>query len=228
MRQIAVIGLGNFGSNLARELAEEGAQVIAVDRDKEKVEALKDTATYAVTLNATDEDALKATSIDEVDVAVVCIGMDIEANLLTTLLLKQLGVKQIWSRAISPLQQEILKALKVDSIINLEQEMGRMVARSLLVENVVKHIYLSPGYSVAEVKVPERLVGKTLRDSKLRRDFNVNVVAVRRHITKTDKKGNETLEEHTENVPRPDATLGTDDILVIVGNDQDISKLAKR
>lgn len=227
MKQIAVIGLGNFGSNVVKELIEQGAQVIAIDSSKERVDALKDIATYAAALNSTDEDALRSVAIHQVDAAVVCIGDDIEGNLLTTILLKRMGVKNVWSRAISPLQQEILKALEVTSVINLEQEMGCMVARSLMIENVVKHIHLSAGYSVAEIKMPTALVGKTLRKAKLRVDFKLNVVAIKRKIPQINREGERTFEEHTENVPSPDTELGEEDILVIVGSDRDIAAFSK-
>jgi trk system potassium uptake protein len=227
MRRIAVIGLGNFGSSVALELVDQGAQVIAIDRDKQRVEAVKESVTYAVALNATDENALRAMDIHEGDVALVCIGVDIEANLLSTLLLKKLGVKRIWARAISPLQQEILRALNVESIINLETEMGKLVARSLMIENVVKHVHLSPGYSVAEIRVPEGLVGKTLRQCRLREEYSVNVVAIRRQIPRITERGERTLEDYTENVPSPDAELEENDILVVVGGDRDVSRFSK-
>ena len=227
MKQFAVIGLGNFGYAVAQELMNQGAQVIAVDKDAERVEAIKDMVTYAVSLEAGDEAALKAASLHEVDAAIVCIGENIEANLLTTLLLKNIGVKKVWARAISPLQQEILKALKVDSIINLEQDMGRMVARSLVIENVVKHIYLSPGYSVAEMKVPEPLIGKTLRQSGLRKDHNLNVVGIRKKVPQITKEGERTFEEVTDNVPSPDQRLEEGDVLILVGRDSDIAEFGK-
>jgi len=227
MRQIAVIGLGNFGINVARELVELGAQVIAVDKGRDRVEAIKDLVTYAVALDATDENALKAVSIQDVDAAVVCIGVDVEANLLITLLLRRMGVKKIWARAISPLQQEILKALDVDSIINLEQEMGRLVARSLVIENAVKHIHLSTGYSVAEIRVPRPFVGKTLSQIQLRKSFGINVVAIRKKRPQITEEGERTFEERTVTVPSPDDKLEDTDVLVVVGNDKDIAEFSK-
>lgn len=101
MRQVAVIGLGKFGSTVAKELTERGAQVIAVDENKERVENIKELVTYAVVANSTDELALRASGIQNVDIAVVCVGEDVEANLLTTLLLKKMGVKKVWARRIS-------------------------------------------------------------------------------------------------------------------------------
>lgn len=227
MKQFAVIGLGNFGWALAQELMEQGAQVVAIDRDAQRIEAIKDQVTYAVTLEAGDEAALKAAYVHEVDAAIVCIGDNMEANLLVTVLLKRLGVKKIWARAISPLQQEILKALEIDSIINLEHDMGCMVARSLVLENVVKHVFLSPGYSVAEIKVPEDMIGKTLRQSGLRKDYNLNVVGIKRKVPQITKDGERTFEEITENVPAPDAKLEAENILVLVGKDPDIMKFTK-
>ena len=227
MRQVAVIGLGNFGQNVAQELVEQGAQVIAVDENSERVEAIKDTVTYAVTLNTTDEKAFRSVGVHEVDVAVVCIGDDIEANMLTTLLLKKMGVKRIWSRAISPLQQEILKALDVESVINIEQDMGILIARSLVIQNVVKHIHMSPGYSVAEIKVPETWIGKTLRNSKLREQYNLNVVAIKKKRPQITRDGERAFEEYVENVPSPDVELGETDVLVIIGQDRDLAKFAK-
>ncbi len=227
MKQFAVIGLGNFGYALAQELMEKGAQVIAVDRDPQRIEAIKDIVTYAVTLEAGDESALKAASIHEVDVAIVCIGDKIEANLLITVLLKRIGVRKIWARAISPLQQEILKALEVDSIINIEQDMGRTVAQSLVMDNVVKHVPLSDGYSVAEIKVPKEMVGKTLRQSGLRKDHNLNVVGIKKKVPQITDDGERTFEEKTENVPSPDRKLEAEDVLILVGKDTDIEKFGK-
>jgi len=227
MRQIAVIGLGKFGSTVARELVEQGVEVIAVDRDRELVEAIKDSVSYATTLSATDESALRAMNIQDVDVAVVCIGEDVEANLLATLLLKRIGVKRIWSRAINPLQQEILKALEVDSIINLEEEMGKLVARSVVTENITRHVHLSPGFSVAEVKVPDVFVGKTLRQIDARGAFGVNIVAIKKRQPEITELGERTFKERLENAPAPDEELDENDILVVVGQDQNIERFSK-
>jgi len=227
MRQIAVIGLGKFGSTVARELAQQGIEVIALDEQKQHIEDIKEFVTYAAALNGTDEAALRALNIQDVDVAVVCVGEDVEANLLITLLLKKIGVKKIWSRAISPLQQEILKALEVDSIINLEEEMGRLVARNLTTDNVTRHIRLSPGISVAEVRVPEKFIGQTLRAIDTRKAFGLNVVAVRKRIPDITELGERTFKESIEHVPAPDAELEETDILILVGPDANIEEFSK-
>ncbi|MFA5100133.1 MAG: TrkA family potassium uptake protein [Candidatus Omnitrophota bacterium] len=224
MRHIAVIGLGNFGSTVAKELTQRGAHVIAVDKNKERVEELKDYVSYAVVLNSIDQNALKSAGIQDVDVALVCIGEDIEGNLLTTLLLRKIGVKKIWARATSPIQGEILKTMEVDEIVSLEEEMGKIVARSMISASVTKHIPLSPGHSIAEIRVPESFTGKTIREIDPRKKFSVNVVAVKKKKPEINEQGERVFLEVTESVPSPDLPLETEDTLLIVGKDEDIER----
>jgi len=227
MRQIAVIGLGKFGSAVARQLAQLGVQVLAIDERKELVEEIKDSVSYAATLNATDEDALKAVGIQSVDVAVVCIGEDVEANLLTTILLKRIGVRRIWSRATGRLQQEILKSLGIDNVISIEDEMGSIVGRSLVSPNVTKFIPMSEGSSLAEVQLPAAFVGRTLRKIDARSGYHINIVAVKRKVPKITKYGERTFEMQTESVPAPDAELNDGDVLVVIGRDDDIERFCQ-
>lgn len=228
MRTIAVIGLGSFGSSLARELAEKGAQVLAIDRDSTHVDAIRDFVAYAATLNSTDEEALRAVDILNVDVAVVCIGKDIEANLLTTILLKKMGVHRIWTRALGALQQEMLKMIKVENIINLEKEMGSIIASSLVASNITRHIPLAKGHSIGEIEVPAAFIGKTLRALDARNKFNINIVAVKKMIPGINDQGERIMEESIEDVPRPDDLLEENDRLLIVGSDKNIERFAKR
>jgi trk system potassium uptake protein len=228
MRQIAVIGLGRFGSTVAKELTDRGAHVIAVDENKERVEAVKESVTYAVAVNATDENALRAVGIQNVDIAVVCVGEDVEANLLTTLLLKKMGVKKVWARAISPLQQEILKSLEVDNIINLEEEMGELVANSLVSRSLSKCIPLTAGHSIAELNVPRNLLGKTLREIRLRETFQINLVAIKRKKPTINHLGEREFEEYMEHVPSPDAPLEKTDILLVLGSNADIERFSNQ
>ncbi len=227
MRSIAVVGLGIFGRTLAKELTDKGAQVIAVDNDKDKVEAVKESVTYAVSLDSTDKNALVSVSLNEVDVAVVCIGDDVEANLLTTLLLKKIGVKKIWSRAINPLQEEILKALEVDEIISLEEQMGKSIARSLVSSDVSRRIPLSEGHSIAELKIPESFVGKTLRQLEPRKEFKVNIIGIKSFVPGVDSSGERVYKEVFDDIPSPDQPLSEDNILLVAGSDRNIEKFAK-
>jgi trk system potassium uptake protein TrkA len=228
MRNIAVIGLGGFGSSVARELTEKGVEVLAIDRNREPVEAIKDSVAHAATLDSTDENALRAVGIKNVDVAVVCIGEDIEANLLTTILLKKIGVHRIWTRALSHLQQEILKMLEVDNIINLEKEMGGFVATSLASANITRHIPLAKDHSIIEVQVPVEFVGKTLRALDPRNKFGVNIVAIKKMSPAINEQGERILEESIEDVPKPDDILEENDRLLIVGSNRNVERFANQ
>lgn len=226
MRHIAVIGLGKFGSTVARELTQRGAHVIAVDSLEQRVEDVKESVTYAVTANATDEQALRAIGLQNVDVAVVCVGENIEANLLITLLLKKMGIRNVWARAISPLQQDILRTMEVENIINLEEEMGSIVANSLVSPNISKTISLTADHTIIEVKIPAALVGRTLREIKLREHYRLNLIAVKRKKPAINDRGERVFEEMVVHVPSPDDPLKEDDILLVIGGNDDIQKFA--
>lgn len=227
MRQILVIGLGKFGSTVARELAEKGAQVIAVDKSKECVEEIKEHVSYAVSLDATDEQALRSLGVENVDVGVVCMGEDVEAALLTTLLLRKIGISRVWARAISPLQQEILRIMEVDHIVNLEEEMGSIVARSLLTTSITKRIPLTPVHSLAEIEVPAAFLNKTIRELEVRRKHGVTVVAIRRKAPRITDRGERTFEDVIEDISSPDTVLQEGDVLIVVGKDEHIEKLSE-
>lgn len=227
MRNVAVIGLGNFGSTVARELAGKGGWVLAIDQRRERVEALKDDVALASQLNATDEDALRAVGITNMDVAVVCMGDDVEANLLTTILLKKLGVPKVWTRSLTPLQREILVALEVDNIIDLELEMGRIVASSLVSANIARHIPLTKGHSIAEVTLPKAFVGRTIRQINPRKSYGINVVAVKRMRPAISELGERLLEEVIEDVPAPDEPLGEEDRLFVLGGDEAVRRFCE-
>lgn len=227
MRSIAVVGLGKFGSTVARELTERGARVIAIDSRKERVEAIKESVAFAVTMNSTDRVALESLVIRDVDVAVVCIGDDVEANLLTTLLLKKLGVKKIWARAINELQLEILKTLEVNDIINLEEEMGKKIAQTLASSNLTRIIPIADGYSMAEVKLPDSFINKTLRQINPREKHNINIVAIKKYTPEIDNLGERIFKEIIRNVPSPDEILDEDIVLLVAGSDRDIEKFIK-
>jgi trk system potassium uptake protein TrkA len=228
MRYVAVIGLGNFGGTVARELTDKGAKVIAIDKDRERVEAIKESVSYAVALDSIDSAALKSVGIQDVDIAIVCIGDDIEANLLSTLLLKKMGVKKIWARAISPLQQEILRTLEVDEIVSLEEEMGRIVARSLVSPSIKKHIPLSSEHSIVEIVVPKELIGKTIRDASPREKYHVDIAALKRKTPQIDGRGERIFKETIEVPPSPDTPIEETDVLLVVGTDENIRKFTER
>lgn len=179
-KQFAVIGLGRFGTSVARTLALMGYEVLVIDTDGEKIQELVEIVTHAVEADAMDEDALKALGIRNFDVVIVAIGHDMQASILVTVILKELGVKYVVAKARNDLHGMVLTKIGADKVVYPERDMGVRVAHSLVATNVLDHIELSPEYSILEVIAPDSLVGKTLRQSALRARFAVTVMAIKR------------------------------------------------
>jgi len=178
--QFAIIGLGNFGYSAAKTLAEKGCEILCIDQSEERLELVREIATHAVQADATDEKALRAVGVGEVDCAVVSMGQDIEASLLVTMLLRDLGVKQLVVKAVSPMHGRILKKLGVDRVVFPEADMARRVAESLLTPSILDYLELGEGYGVAEVAAPQTFWGKSLAELQLRTHYGVTVLAIRR------------------------------------------------
>lgn len=161
-RSFAVIGLGAFGSTVASELARFGNRVIGVDIDERPVSRMVETLHSAIIVDATDEAALREAGIDRYDVALVAIGSDIKASILTTMNLKLLGIGQIWTKAADKTHHRILSKLGADRVIQPEQEIGRHIAQMLNNPSVQDYVSLGNGYSAVNILVPERLDGREL------------------------------------------------------------------
>lgn len=207
-KQYAVIGLGRFGHWVARTLASTGCEVMAMDRDEEKVRAVSEFITYAMVIDAMDEKALRAAGIQNVDVAVVSIGENIEANIIVVMLLKEIGVPNIIAKAVTPLHGKVLEHLKVNRIVYPERDMAIRVAHSLVRPGIVEQLELSPEYSIIEISAPEILVGKALKESQLRSRYQVNLIAI--------KRGGESVAVWNVN-PLPTDIIQKGDLLVLVG-----------
>lgn len=227
MRTIAVIGLGHYGRTVARVLTERGVQVIAIDQDRDRIEEIKESVAYAVSLDSRNRSALQAAAVHHVDVAVVCFGDNVEASLLTTLQLKKLGIGKIWARAINPLQHEILAALGVEEILDLEEQMGQATARRLSSSNISKLVPLSPGHSIAEVKVPQSFLERTLREVDPREKYNVNIVGIKTLVPIVNESGDRSFGESFDEIPSPDLQLTEDMILLVVGSDKSIERFSR-
>lgn len=204
MKQFAVIGLGRFGTSIARTLSMMGHEVLAIDEDQEKIQEIVNSVTHAIQADAKDENALKALGIRNFDVVIVAIGKDTESSILVTVLLKELGVKCVVAKARTELHGKVLARVGADKVVYPERDMGVRVAHSLVSSNVLDHIELSPDYSILEVVAPELLVGKTLRQANLRAKYGVTVMAI--------KRGNSILVS-----PSPDDPIEGNDILVVIG-----------
>jgi len=215
MERFAVIGLGRFGKRLAMLLADAGAEVIAVDLDREMVESIRDDVTLAVCLDATDRDALRSQGIDKVDVAIVGMGTSFEDNVMTTVLLKQLGVKRVISRTTTQIRANILRQVGADDVVNPERESAHRWCNQLLAPAIVTQFELGEGYSLAQVVAPERFYGKTLEQLSLRQKHNINVVAIRRKETQPPEE----IHEAVISLPMGDTVIEPGDMLLLVGND---------
>lgn len=211
-KQFAVIGLGRFGSNIALSLYEMGHEVLAIDREIKKVQDFSNDFTHVVQADSTDENALREIGIVNFDVVIVAIGADIAANIMTTLLLKEMGVKYIVSVARNHLQMKVLKKIGTNRIVAPEYDMARRVAYNLTSSTVMDYIELSSEYSIAETTVPKILIGKTLIDADMRSIYNINVVAIKRN-------GDIIIP------PPPTEKLQEGDVIVIVGSNAGILKL---
>ena len=182
MERIAVIGLGRFGERLAALLTEGGAEVIAIDSNRDVVDDVRDKVTLAVCLDGTDEKALRAQGVDKVNVAVVGIGSDLEVSSLTTVILKQIGVPRVIARATTPMHAEILSRIGADDIANPEYESAERWRGRLLAPAILEKVVLAEGYSLVQVEAPESFHGRTLADLNVGNKYNVLVVAIRRHV----------------------------------------------
>jgi trk system potassium uptake protein TrkA len=217
-RSFAVIGLGRFGAAMATTLAESGHDVIGIDGDEDKVRALADVVSLSMQLDATDERALRAAGIKDVDVAVVSIGEAIESSLLVVTLLRELGINNIIAKAVTPLHGRILEKLGVTRVVFPEREMAIRIAHSLVVPNVLDYIELSKDFSIVEVPAPAEFVGKTLRDIGLRSRFGLTTIAIKHAVRTSDKDG-------TNIAPGPDDVVQAGDVLSLLGSNERLGQL---
>lgn len=200
---VAVIGLGRFGSSLARELVSSGHQVLGIDTDEKIVQSHADELTHVVSADTTDEETLRELGISEMDSAVVAIGADLESSILTASLLLQLGVKQVWAKANSLSHGRILEQLGVHHVIFPEKEMGRRVAHMVSGETL-DYVHIDEDFVMVKTFVPEQFDGMTLAEAKIRATYGVTVVAT------SHGDGNYTP-------AFPETTLKTGDHLVVAG-----------
>jgi len=228
MRQFAVIGLGRFGSSVASTLSEKGHQVLAIDVDEDKVQDLAEIATQAVCADATDEKALKAIGMDNVDVAVVGMGDNKEASILTTLILKEMGIKQIVAKAVSEDHRKVLQKVGATRVVAPEKDMGVRVANGLVSPTVIEHIELSEDSSIAELIPPSEYINKSLRDIDIRKRYGLNIIAIKKKMKIVTKEGDVKEEQKINVAPEPEDTIRGDDILIVLGTNEHIEEFKKR
>lgn len=213
IKQYAVIGLGRFGTSIARRLHEAGQEVLGIDIDEESVEAAEGYVTHAVVADSTEEKALTMLEIKNFDCVIVAIGNDIQSSILTVMLLKNLGIKKVIAKALSKRHGQVLEAIGVHWIIYPERDMGERVANQLLSPNMLNYIELSKNYNIEEIIVPFKMVGKNLRELDVRAKYNVSVIAIMRS-------------DDIIISPSPEELLQKEDILVTIGNRKDLAKFS--
>jgi trk system potassium uptake protein TrkA len=211
-KQFAVIGVGRFGSSVATTLYNLGFEVLAIDSSEERVQEILPSVTHAVQADATDDDALRSLGIRNFDVIVVAIGSDIQASILTTLILKEMGAPMIVVKAQSDLHGKVLHKIGADKVIFPERDMGQRLAHHLISPNILDYIELSGEYSIVEIKAGAQIAGKTLRQLDIRARYHCNVIAIRR--------GNE-----MNIAPHADEEIRADDILIVIGKNEDLQSL---
>ncbi|MGL5479392.1 MAG: potassium channel family protein [Clostridium sp.] len=211
-RQFVVIGLGRFGSSVAETLYGLGNDVLVIDKDEDLIQDISDKVTHAVQMDATDENALRSLGLRNFDVAVVTIGSNIQASVMVTLLVKELGVRYIIAKGNSDLHAKVLYKIGADRVILPEKDMGVRVAHNLVSESILDFIELSPDYSIMEIETLEEWTGSTLGELKLRSKYGINVMAI--------KRGDE-----INLSPLADDVVEAKDILIAIGSAEDLSKL---
>jgi trk system potassium uptake protein TrkA len=212
-QQFAVIGLGRFGSSVARKLHEAGQDVMGIDINEERVEDAVLSVTHAMVVDTTEEEALKSIGIRNFDCVIVAIGNDMESSILTTLLLKEMGVKKIIAKALSRHHGKVLDKVGADWIVYPERDMGERVANQLLSPNMLNYIELSNDYNIEEIMIPSKMAGKSLRELDFRAKFNLSVIGIVR-------EGDIIIS------PSPDQIIQNDDLLVVIGKKDNLKEFS--
>jgi trk system potassium uptake protein TrkA len=225
--QFAIIGLGLFGTNVATRLLNQGAEVIVVDKDPELVEKMKEYTVHAYVLDSSDENALREAGVHQVDCAVVCIGIDMVGSILTTLLLKQFKIPRIVARANTKEHFKILQLMGVSDIIEPEIETANKLARRLYGQHgfMLNMEQMWKDHAIVEIKVTSSIANKTLAELEIRKNYRVNVVAVKHQIERLDDNYKNIIDFEFDEVPDPNDPLKEDDILIIIGKLESINEL---
>ncbi len=225
MKQFAVIGLGRFGFSVAKTLGEKNCQVLAIDIEEEKVQDISEFVTRAVQVDATDEKALRAVGIEDVNVAVVAMR-EIEASILITLTLKEIGVEKVVAKAAGTDHGKILERVGATRVIFPERDMGSRLASNLLAPKIVDYINLSDAYSVLEMIPPQNFIGKSLRDIDVRAKYGLNVIGIKASAFRKEGKGK--LEEQINLSPKAGDLIREGDILIVIGSNKNIERMRER
>lgn len=221
--KFAIIGLGQFGFAVAKKLASKGAEVLAIDKDVERVELIKDDVAYAVALDSTDFKALSSQNVAEMDAILVAIGENIEGLLITTVQLLEMKAKRIIARAMSESQRMILEKIGVKEILSPEDEVGEMVAELLINPNMKSFMTLPDEHEIAEIQAPKRIARKTIDEVDFEDSYGLQLISIKRMYEEyTNNRKN--FVYHLIKKPKHDTYIELTDMLIILGKSADIAK----
>ncbi|HKL13672.1 MAG TPA: TrkA family potassium uptake protein [Halanaerobiales bacterium] len=212
MKQFIVVGLGRFGSSVAKTLTDNGHDVLAIDQDHQIIQDISNSVTHAVEADATDEEALKTLGVRNFDVAIVSIGDNLHANILCTLILKELGVPYVIVKAQDNLHGKVLTKVGADRVVYPERDMGERIAHNLISSNVLDYLEFAPDYSVVEIMASPNMIGKSLAELEFRSQFDVNVMAIKRG-------------QHLNMSPGASDKILENDTLIVMGKNENLDKV---
>lgn len=222
-----IIGLGSFGASIASKLTEMGHEVIGVDKNMEKVEALKESVTHTICLDSTDSQAVTHLPLKDTNVVFMCIGENEGANIMATAVIKQAGVQRLISRALSPLHETVLQAMGVEEIVHPEEETAERWAKKLNTEGVYDSLDLGGEYSIIEAKVPTKYIGKTVGEVGFRKNYNVVVLTTITICEESSSIGSRKRVTNIHGVASLSTVLNEGDIIVMYGNKKDLEALLR-
>jgi trk system potassium uptake protein TrkA len=226
-KTFAVIGLGRFGSNIARALAEKGFEVIVIDSDENEVRELSDIVSGSFVLDATDDKSLQDTGIADVDVAIVSVGAKIDDSILITLILKELGVKEVIVKAVNERHGKILQRIGADRVIYPEREVALRLAESFVSPKIFDYIELSSTHGIVEIAVPQEFIGKTIKELDLRNKYRVSIIAIKRKVPIVSQKGTPDFKEEVKIDPPSEEEFQEGDRIVLMGKNEDLDKIER-
>jgi trk system potassium uptake protein TrkA len=215
MKGFVVVGLGNFGASVATALAQGEQRVAVVDVDRDKVERIAPVVERAVVGDATDKRVLERLEAGEDTIGIVSTGEDVTASVLSTLALRDCGVRDLYVKVSSTLHRRILEKIGVAETVFPEHDSAEQLARRVVSAAVINYVELGPGFSVQELAVPDDWVGKTLRELELPRRYRLTVIAIHDYLTGAIRP-----------IPDPDATLKNSETLLVAGEDRTLAEIA--
>ena len=219
-----IVGMGNFGGYLAMRLTDLGHEVIGVDNSENRIDLINNKITHAVTMNATDAQAVKNLPLKDCDVVIIAIGEDVGASIMSTAIFKQLQVKRIIARAINDLHETVIRSIGVDEIIHPEEETADRLSKRLELKGVMDSLEISDEYNIIEVKLPKRYFGMKVSEADIRKEFFLNILTVIKLEDKTNLLGLKTQEKRVIGVITPEYLLEEGDILLLFGKIKNIQE----